>query len=181
VKVLAQDDLRTVAFKVCTALHESGVTAVLTGGSAATVYAPEAYQSKDLDFVLQFVDEPGEKDAERVLESLGYTPENSQYVHPDNPLSLDFLSYPLAIGGDIIDRWATLNQAGMILHVLSPTDCCRDRLAHFLHWDDRAALSQAVAVARNHKIDLAAIRSWCERENQSEKFREFERTLGVGR
>ena len=35
--------LTDVAFAVCTALHEAGYTVILTGGSAATFYAPEAY------------------------------------------------------------------------------------------------------------------------------------------
>lgn len=42
-----------------TALTEAGVTAVLTGGSAATFYAPHAYQSGDLDFVVTMPDDEG--------------------------------------------------------------------------------------------------------------------------
>ena len=178
-KVLARDDLRTVAFKVCTALQETGVTAVLTGGSAATVYAPEVYQSRDLDFVLQVV-EGSPENAGRVLENLGYALQGEEYVHRSNPLTLDFLPPPIAIGADIITSWNTLHQGQMTLYLLSPTDCCRDRLAHFLHWNDRSALSQAVGVARNCEIDLKTIRSWCEREGQSAKFREFERLVSTG-
>jgi hypothetical protein len=46
--------LSDVGFAVCTALDRVGERAVLCGGSAATYYAPEAYQSRDLDFVLRF-------------------------------------------------------------------------------------------------------------------------------
>jgi hypothetical protein len=49
-----------VAFAVCTALDRDGITAVLTGGSAATFYAPEAYQSEDADFVLSFDARPSD-------------------------------------------------------------------------------------------------------------------------
>ena len=35
-----------VAFAVCTALDRAGEHAVLCGGSAATYYAPEAYESE---------------------------------------------------------------------------------------------------------------------------------------
>ena len=38
----ASSTLVEVAFEVCTALDASGYTAVLTGGSAATFYAPAA-------------------------------------------------------------------------------------------------------------------------------------------
>ncbi len=175
-RVTAQDDLRSVAFKVCTALRDAGVTAVLTGGSASTVYAPEAYQSGDLDFVLQFsTDTTGH--AERALQALGYTEKNGQYLHEKNPLTLEFLRRPIQIGMDTIETWDTLGDGGRILHILSPTDCCRDRLAHFLHWNDRSVLSQAVAVARDRAVDLETVRFWCEREGHTGKFEEFERVL----
>lgn len=50
--ITTSSSLTDVAFAVCTALHRAGYTSVLTGGSAATFYAPTAYQSKDLDFVI---------------------------------------------------------------------------------------------------------------------------------
>ena len=52
--ITATSTLADVAFAVCTALHTNGGVAVLTGGSAATYYAPDAYQSRDLDFLHAF-------------------------------------------------------------------------------------------------------------------------------
>lgn len=49
--ISANTPLFEVAMAVCSALDRAGITAVLTGGSAATYYAPEAYQSSDIDFV----------------------------------------------------------------------------------------------------------------------------------
>ncbi|MCB8931857.1 MAG: hypothetical protein M9921_02635 [Fimbriimonadaceae bacterium] len=46
--------LREVAFAVCSALEGNGITAVLTGGSAATLCAPEEYQSRDIDWVTEW-------------------------------------------------------------------------------------------------------------------------------
>ncbi|NNF05558.1 MAG: hypothetical protein HKN21_02240 [Candidatus Eisenbacteria bacterium] len=180
-KVGARDGLRTVAFKVCTALSEAGVTAVLTGGSAATVYAPKAYQSKDLDFVLQVTTHSGTK-AEESLAALGYEADSGTYIHHKNPLTLEFLPYPIAIGSEIIEKWDTLkdNQAGRILHILSPTDSCRDRLAGFLYWNDRSALEQALAVATHQKINQSKVRRWCLSEGQEDKWREFEDYLKSG-
>lgn len=61
-----------VARAVCTALSEAGMTAVMTGGSAATYYAPDAYQSVDIDFVsVSFRGSPGESVEARLLE-LGF-------------------------------------------------------------------------------------------------------------
>jgi hypothetical protein len=62
--------LREIALAVGTALDREGVHAVLCGGSAATFYAPQVYQSEDLDFVLTFGAEDGAA-TRRALESLG--------------------------------------------------------------------------------------------------------------
>ena len=46
------------------------------------------------------------------------------------------------------------------LQLLSPTDCVKDRLTAYYHWDDLQALEQAKMVAKNHKIDFEEIRRW---------------------
>ncbi|MBM4117657.1 hypothetical protein FJ251_07900 [bacterium] len=169
--ITAESSLREVAFAVCTALHQAGSTAVLTGGSAATVYAEGAYQSRDLDFVLT-VAAPG---GAEVLAALGYRLVGNVYHHAANPLTLDFPPGPLMVGGEITRAWDTLHEGAALLHILKPTDCCRDRLAGFLFWNDRGSLAQALAVARaqRERIELPVIRAWCEREGQLEKFAEF--------
>lgn len=169
--------LREVAFEICTALDHIGVRAVLTGGSAATVYAPRAYQSRDLDFIVQFhaqAAKPGD-----ALKALGYTLHGQTYEHACNPLTLDFPKGPLMVGGDYLPKWSTMRKGRKILHILTPTDCCRDRLAAFLFWKDFSGLEQALAVARTHrtKVNLKAIRDWCLREGEPERFAEFERRL----
>jgi hypothetical protein len=168
--------LPDVAFIVCTALHDEGITAVLTGGSAATVYAPHAYQSLDLDFIIQF--QRRESNASGALASLGYSLDGTHYIHNENPLILEFPMGPLAVGGDLIQKWVTMNNDGLILHIISPTDCCRDRLAGFLFWNDRGSLQQAiyVALAQTEKMHLKTIQRWCTDEGHLEKYIEFERT-----
>ena len=175
--ITASTGLRDVAFVVCTALHREGVTAVLTGGSAATVYAPEAYQSKDLDFIVEFRSQGA--DAAGALANLGYRLAGDHYEHIENPLLLEFPKGPLAVGGDLIRDWETLRDGDLLLHIIKPTDCCRDRLAGFLFWNDRGALDQAVAVARaqTEMVNIEAVRAWCDSEGHAEKFAEFERAL----
>ncbi len=172
----ADSSLREVAFSVCTALHQASITAILTGGSAATVYAAGAYQSRDLDFVLSFA-APG---GGAVLAALGYRLVGGTYQHAVSPLTLDFPPGPLMVGGDLVSTWDTVRDGERLLHILSPTDCCRDRLAGFLFWNDRGSLAQALAVARAERprIDLDVVRDWCEREGQLAKLREFAAELG---
>ena len=168
----AWTSLVDVAYAVCTALDRAGTTAVLTGGSAATFYAPDAYQSADLDFVITF---NSRGDSEKALFALGYERRHDFYQHPESPFPLEFPSGPLSVGDDRITRWSTHERGDELLRVLSPTDCCRDRLAAFLHWNDFSSLEQALAVYRTQSlsIDLEIIEDWCTRERQPEKFELF--------
>lgn len=176
--ITAKSTLVDVAFEVCTALDTIGVTAVLTGGSAATYYAPSAYQSADLDFVVTF---RGKKDGALALRKLGFVQENDYYRHPASPFPLEFPPGPLMIGDQVIGKWHTEHRKRKLLHVLTPTDSCRDRLAALLYWDDFSGLEQAlaVAVAQREHISLSAIRAWCKDENAEEKYKLFANRLAA--
>lgn len=175
--ITRESSLPDVAFAVCTALHAQGVEAVLTGGSAATVYAPHACQSRDIDFVIVLLSAASH--AGEVIASLGYRRVSDHYEHAENPLILEFPKGPLAVGRKLIRAWNTLQDGDRVLHVINPTDSCRDRLAGFMFWNDRSSLEQAVAVARARRddIDMEAIRDWCRSEGKEDAYLEFERAL----
>ncbi len=178
--MIARDTtLADVCFFVGKALDAYGIRAVLTGGSAATVYVPEAYSSLDADFVLEH-DVPLTAIA-KALHSIGFTRDGKSriFVHADTSYTVDFPRGPLAVGGDYVHETAILTKGDMALHILTPTDCVRDRLAHFYHWDDYTALKASVAVAAANRVDLKMdiLRSWSIREENIEKFNEFERRL----
>ncbi len=61
----------------------------------------------------------------------------------------------------------------MILKLLSPTDCIKDRLAAFYHWNDIQSLDQAILVAKGNKIDLKEIERWSINEGMIDKFKIF--------
>lgn len=170
--------LTDIAFVVCTALDSRGTRAVLSGGGAATYYAPQAYQSQDLDFVIEFYGGRGDQEA---LAEVGFLPEvRSHYRHHASPITLDFPEGLLAVGDETIETWDTVERGGLLLHIITPTDSVRDRLAAFLHWGDRASLETALAVARaqRQRIDLKLIEDWSRREGGEAKFEEFKRKLG---
>jgi hypothetical protein len=164
-----------VCFAVCSKLNEVGIVAVLTGGSAATFYVPERYQSLDADFVITMSPKSGV--AAIALRSLNFEESAGVYRHPRTRYSLDFLAPPLAIGSEVLSSWETQHRNDGLLHVISRTDCVRDRLAAFYHWDDRSSLVTATAVAQSGSIDLDLIRQWSTREGEATKFGEFERQL----
>ncbi|HZH76689.1 MAG TPA: hypothetical protein VEY88_11690 [Archangium sp.] len=171
--------LTDIAFTVCTALDRQGFHAVLTGGSAATYYAPEAYQSGDLDFVITLRG----TDGEAALAALGFTrkKKGDVYRHPSSHFVLEFPNGPLAVGDDLIRSWSTVRRDDEVLYVLSPTDSCRDRLASFLFWNDFSGLEQAIAVfqARANEVDLNIIKDRCRRERHSQKFGLFASRIGA--
>lgn len=178
--ITSESTLREVAFCVCTAFHDVGVVAVLTGGSAVTVYAPHAYQSRDLGFILHFHAEA--ISVEKAILDLGYRCEGQVYVHQENPLTLDFPPEPLAIGSEYIKTWSTLEDNSQILHLLNPTDCCKGRLAGDFFWKDFSSLDQALVVARAQAdhINLEEIRRWCKSEGEGQGFDKFYQELTRG-
>jgi hypothetical protein len=170
--------LADVCFAAARALEVQGITAVLTGGSAATLYAPHVYTSHDADFVLER-DESVDEITGALL-SIGYRRETKSriFVHPDTVFTIDFPRGPLAVGGDYVHDVAILTDDTR-LRILSPTDCVRDRLGHFYHWDDFTALGAAVGVAKAHveDVNMDVLRSWSKRKDKLEQFAEFERRI----
>lgn len=167
-KLRSNATLTDVAFAVCTALEHAGEHAVLCGGSAASYYVPETYQSRDLDFVLRFAART--KVVDEALRPLGYvrTPER-MYAHPAIPYTVEFPAGPLAIGSETIETTATERRGQEVLYVLLPTDVVRDRCMSYWAWADQTALSVGLAVASAcaPSIDLRAIEAWTDRELNS--------------
>jgi len=177
--ITRESSLADVCFATSEALEAHGITAVLTGGSAAAVYAPHAYTSHDADFVL--LDDEPLKDVVGALLSIGFKRDGKSriFVNPETSFTIDFPRGPLAVGGDYVHESTILKSGNMTLRILSPMDCVRDRLTHFFHWNDFTALNAAVAVATKHidAIDMEPLRSWSKREDNLAKCAEFERRV----
>ncbi|MHB8147517.1 MAG: hypothetical protein ACYDGM_09715 [Vulcanimicrobiaceae bacterium] len=170
--IASSSSLTDVCFAVCTAMAAIGTTVVLSGGSAATFYVPEAYQSRDADFIVTLRGDRREGGA--VMTALGYTERQSGlYVHAENRFTVEFPAGPLAIGNERITTWHTATRSGEILHVLSRTDCVRDRLASFYFFADRSALAAAVAVYQSGEVDDLLLKEWSTREREERAFAEF--------
>jgi hypothetical protein len=161
----ADATLIDVAFAVCTALDRAGEHALLVGGSAATFYAPEAYQSSDCDFILAFG--PEARDVIPTLAALGFHRSAEGFFrHAELIYTVEFPKGPSYIGIDRIENHATVRRGDELLYVYTPTDVVRDRLIHFWAWGDYNALRAAldVAIAQRLEVDYTAIVSWTERE-----------------
>jgi len=166
-------DLKELACLIYETLKDSGINAVLVGGACVSIYSHNRYQSSDLDFATYEELKP----IERALAKLGFKRTGRQFSHPECPYLIDFVNPPISVGHEAIHEFSTLKTSTGSLRLLSPTDCVKDRLASFFHWNDTQALKQALMVAENHKIDLKDLKRWAKAEGFEKKFEEFLRKV----
>jgi hypothetical protein len=152
-----------------------GIRVVLTGGACVSIYTDNKYMSYDLDLVLVSSEE--QKKTKALILALGFVEEGRYFRHPDAEFFLDFLSPPLSVGSEPVKQISEIKKGKRILRLLSPTDCVKDRLAAFYHWNDKQALEQAVLVCRDQSVDLAEVRRWSTAEAMAEKFKTFKLRL----
>lgn len=86
---------------------------------------------------------------------------------------IDFVNPPIAIGNESIRHFDTIKTSTGTLKLLTPTDCVKDRLVSFIHWNDQQALEQAILVAKDHYIDINDVKRWAKGEGHQEKFNVF--------
>jgi hypothetical protein len=169
--------VRAVAAVVSQALADAGITAVLTGGSAVSVYSTNRYRSYDIDFVTA----AAARDLSAVMAALGFLKGGGRhYTHPATPLVVEFVAWPVTVGDELVRRWAALPTPAGTLQILTPTQCVKDRLAAFYRWRDAQGLEQAVLVARRQKVSLRELARWSRAEGHVEDFAEFRRRLAAG-
>jgi hypothetical protein len=143
-------------------LESHGVGVVLVGGAVVAIYSQGAYRSGDLDFVTERLFEEG---VDARMRELGFRRLGKHYEHPRcRHLFVEFVAGPLGIGDDTSIVPSTESVDGQKLKILSPTDCVRDRLASYIHFDARECLDQAVLVANARSVDWARIEAWCQAE-----------------
>ena len=178
-KLTRRSTLADVAAVVAAALHQAGISAVLTGSACATLYSAGRYQSRDLDFVVR---SGGTRvTLDRAMASAGFSRQGDRYVHPATPFFVDFPRGPLTIGDDFEIKPIRLKLRRGAAIALSATDACRDRLAAFYYWSDRQSLSVAVQIGLRQRLNMSAIRRWSRHEGAEEKFEEFRTDLARAR
>ena len=95
----------------------------------------------------------------------------------DTQFFVEFPTGPLMVGDERVERVSIRNTPGGELRLLCPTDCVKDRLAAYFHWNDRQALEQAVLVAKAQPIDLDNVSRWSDSEGNAPKFQVFKQRL----
>ncbi len=167
-KPLKEMTIGEVAAYVAEHLRQAGIEVVLAGGSCVSIYTDNRYLSYDLDFI-EVGKTARKKFAARLLE-IGFQEQNRYFTHPNTPYFIEFPSGPLAIGAESAGPTIQLEFATGTLRLLSPTDCVKDRLANYYHWQDRQCLEQAIMVAQVGGVDLEEVERWSGREGMAEEF-----------
>jgi len=163
--------IRDLAIFLCDYLAKKGIETVLSGGACVSIYTENEYLSYDLDFVL--IDTAHKKRIRKILEELGFEQEGRHFRHSDTPFFVEFLSPPLSVGEEPVKKIQVIEEDGRNLKLLSPTDCVKDRLAAYYHWNDRPSLEQAVLVSLAQSVDLKEIERWSSNEGMADKYSTF--------
>jgi hypothetical protein len=170
-KAIARMIIGELAAYVCSHLEGRGIRVVLSGGGCVAIYASDRYSSMDLDFIDRL--HTTRRQLKAALAEIGFHEENRYFIHPDTQFFLEFPSGPLAVGNEPVAAVEVLHLETGTLKLLSPTDCVKDRLAAFYHWNDRQCLQQAVWVALEQNVDWVEIERWSRQEKEMEKFEVF--------
>ena len=171
VEINEDSSLEEIATLVCSRLEADGISVVLSGGAAVSIYSENAYESYDLDFIPIGL----ARRVDRTMEALGFKKQQRHWVHPQNSYWVEFPAGPVTIGEEVIHDFAERHGPSGTLRILHPTDCVMDRLTWYFHNADRQCFDQALQVAQRHPINLARIERWAsnERPHGAERFQEF--------
>lgn len=162
--------IKELAACVAGKLRDRGIDALLVGGGCVSIYTRNKYQSFDLDFVSH----APLKDIAAVLGDLGFQRKSGRHFsRRECPYFIEFVAPPAALGNETIKDEQELRTRFGTLILLTATDCVKDRLAAYYHWNDPQALEQAAMVAENQRINLREIKRWSEQEGFREKYQDF--------
>jgi hypothetical protein len=163
--------IRGLAIFLCDHLANQGIEIVLSGGACVSIYTKNEFLSYDLDFVL--INTSHKKRIRKIFEEMGFKPEGRHFRHRDTPFIVEFLSPPLSVGEEPVKKIQIIEENERKLKLLSPTDCVKDRLAAYYHWNDRPSLEQAVLVSLAQSVDFKEIERWSSNEGMAAKYATF--------
>ena len=170
-KTVSDMNMSELAAYVCSHLLCNGIEVVLSGGACVSLYTAGQYVSYDLDFIENL--SSGRRKLKKILEQIGFHEEGRYFKHPETDYFLEFPPGPLAVGDEPPQQISILTFATGQLKALSPTDCLKDRLSAYYHWNDRQCLEQAILIAKSQEVDISEVERWSKGEGQLEKFAEF--------
>jgi hypothetical protein len=170
-KKIIDMNMKELGGLICDALKVKDIHVVLSGGSCVEIYSRGEYTSWDLDLINQYNEQF--KKIHAVMDELGFKERERYFVHEDTKYFIEFPSGPLGVGDAPVEEIAEIDTEAGVLRLLTPTDCVKDRLAAYYHWNDEQSLQQAVWVAQQNDVDLESIKKWSIKESSEQKYLNF--------
>ena len=160
---------------ICSALEKENIDTVLSGGSCVEIYSHGRYTSDDIDLIDRF--NGGHRKIKEVMEKLGFKEYKMKryFIHEDTNLFIEFPRGPLGVGDAPVKEIAKRTTETGTLKLLTPTDCIKDRLSAYYHWDDQQSLEQAIWVAKENEFDMDSVKLWSINEGMEKKFEVFKK------
>lgn len=161
--------IKELAGLISESLRKDGIDAVLVGGACVSIYSKNRYISYDLDYVTY----EDKQTVKASLEKIGFHLKQKHFTHAQCPFLIEFVTPPVAVGKETVRQFQNLSTTLGSIKLLRDVDCVKDRLASYYHWDDKAALNQAIEVCLERRIDFDELKKWSKEEGFSDKFARF--------
>lgn len=164
-------DIKDLAAVVSEKLRENSIDSLVVGGACVSIYTHNRYQSNDIDIISH----AAIKQIDGALSQIGFIRKGSSrhFKRPGCPFFIEFVSPPAAVGKEPIRAKNELQTKFGSIVMITPTDCVKDRLAAFFHWNDPQALEQALMVAQAQPTNMKELKRWSLEEGQPEKYKIF--------
>ena len=160
-------------------LRERGIEVVLSGGACVSIYSENRYVSMDLDLVNSHFAK--RREICEAMQAIGFREEGRHFSHPETDFFVEFPAGPLAVGEEPVKEVDEIELGTGTLKLISPTDCVKDRLAAYYHWNDAQCLEQAALVGHAREIDLGEVERWSEVEGKLGEFKRIRHLLAAGK
>ena len=177
-KTIKEMSTPELAAFVQSSLHDKGIDVVLSGGACVAIYSENKYVSLDIDLVNNHF--ASRREIREAMQELGFEEQGRHFIHPDTDLFVEFPPGPLSVGEEPVKEVREIRLDTGLLRLISPTDCAKDRLAAYYHWNDAQSLEQAVLVASSAEVDLGEVERWSEVEGKGNEFRRIRNRLAGG-
>ena len=172
-KDFGNTSITAMAVIVAEHLKQQNIEVVLVGGLAVEIYTENLYLTKDIDLVNTNYQKP--RLLSQSMAELGFRKQGRVYINETTDITIEFPPGPLAVGHNLIKDTTVAHVSHGSIPILYAKDVIKDRLAAFMHWQDKQSLIQALAIVLKHALNIAAFRGFCEQEGSVYTYQLFER------
>ncbi|MBT4761332.1 MAG: hypothetical protein HOO06_06510 [Bdellovibrionaceae bacterium] len=156
-----------------TQVADTGAEVLLMGETIASMYLEKVYRFDGMDFHTEFGTEVGVfKD---IMKAMGFE-QNKQggYEHPTY-WKLRFKICPPPASFSKQDKESKIEGStpGELIKIYCPTDAVKERLNMAIHLNAFEYVTHASKIAKAHPIDLAQVKTFCEKQAAMDMFNFF--------